>query len=548
VHEYAASRFDYEDAPLAIGRLGTGRRIVRELQYHAHGLRNGLYTQDVGARVLEVGRLWYRKKVRRDRALHRLSIDTRYFMGRPVDYGFDHHHCHAASAYYCSGFEEAVVVTVDGVGDTLSATINQGRGHRLERKQFYYMNQSIAGQAYEVVTAMLGFDPDRHPGKVTGLAAYVDPPERLVGDLDAWLQSQYRAGARDNWFDRIHTQDAGQQLQQLRKLREGRFGAWSREEIAAAIQRLLERDVLGMIAEHVPNPEEHKVALAGGVFANVKLNQRVKAMGFRAIFVQPAMGDDGLALGSAVLAGQKKQPEAPHRLHDVYLGPGYRTGEVRAALEGARVPYEEFEPSDGELERRIAELLHRGWIVARFQGRMELEFGPRALGNRSILYRATDPSVNDWLNERLKRSEFMPFAPVTLSEHADACYVDVAGAEHAAEFMTVTFKATDRMVRESPACVHVDGTVRPQLLREEVNPSLHRTLTHYFRLSGIPSIINTSFNMHEEPIICNPDEAIDAFLRAELDALAIEDFLVVNPNRREGLGGDGTDRVLPRGA
>ena len=164
--------------------------------------------------------------------------------------------------------------------------------------------------------------------------------------------------------------------------------------------------------------------------------------------------------------------------------------------------------------------------MARFQGRME--FGPRALGNRSILYHTQDPAANDWLNRQLKRSEFMPFAPVTMAEHAGACYTGVSGAEHTAEFMTMTFDVTPTMQQQSPACVHVDGTARPQLVRSGGQPLSVPHPRGVSPLSGIPSLINTSFNMHEEPIICTPQEAVRAFRAANLDALAIGDYLVVN--------------------
>lgn len=223
----------------------------------------------------------------------------------------------------------------------------------------------------------------------------------------------------------------------------------------------------------------------------------------------------------------------PYALKDVYLGPEYSDDEIKQCLDGFQLKYERLSGADHPLERRLAKLLHEGYIIARFQGRME--FGPRSLGNRSILYEAKDPSANDWLNRQLKRSEFMPFAPVTLVEHAKECYKNIEGAEHAAEFMTITFDATEKMKQTSPACIHVDGTARPQLVKESTNPSLYWTMKFYHGLSGIPSLINTSFNMHEEPIICNPTEAVRAFLTANLDALAIGDYLVVNPNRRPSL-------------
>jgi carbamoyltransferase len=161
-----------------------------------------------------------------------------------------------------------------------------------------------------------------------------------------------------------------------------------------------------------------------------------------------------------------------------------------------------------------------------------MEYGPRALGNRSILYHAREPAVNQWLNQRLGRTEFMPFAPATLFEKRRDCYCNVDGAEYAAEFMTLTFDCTDAMKRDSPAAVHVDGTARPQLVTERSNPSFHRVLTEYYRLTGIPSVINTSFNMHEEPIVCTPDDAIRAFLQGNLEYLAIGQFLVPHPSAR----------------
>ena len=236
------------------------------------------------------------------------------------------------------------------------------------------------------------------------------------------------------------------------------------------------------------------------------------------------MGDEGTGLGAALLAAHQQRPFAPFRLRNVYLGPEYTQDQMRAALEEAGLEYEEFTPE--RLDRRLGELLHEGLIIARYQGRME--FGPRALGNRSILYHAGDPSANDWLNRQLKRSEFMPFAPITLAEHGNDCYHGLAGCEHAAEFMTITFDATESMRRQSPACVHVDGTARPQLVSEFSNRSIYWTLRHYHELSGNPTIINTSFNMHEEPIVCTPAEAVKAFQSANLDALAMGEFLAIN--------------------
>jgi carbamoyltransferase len=186
------------------------------------------------------------------------------------------------------------------------------------------------------------------------------------------------------------------------------------------------------------------------------------------------------------------------------------------------------------IEPQIARLIADGKVVARFNGRME--YGPRALGNRSILYHAMDPAVNQWLNKRLGRTEFMPFAPATLMEHASDCYLDLAGCEHAAQFMTLTFDCTEKMKQTSPAAVHVDGTARPQLVTDRSNPSFYKILKEYHALTGIPSVINTSFNMHEEPIVCTPEDGVRAFLQGNLDYLAIGDFLVEHPSHQSSRG------------
>jgi carbamoyltransferase len=172
-------------------------------------------------------------------------------------------------------------------------------------------------------------------------------------------------------------------------------------------------------------------------------------------------------------------------------------------------------------------LLAEGHVVARFTGKME--YGPRALGHRSILYQTTDPSINDWLNAHLLRTEFMPFAPATLQEYADECYVGLDGARDSARYMTITFNCTERMREQSPGVVHVDGTARPQILDPETAPDFYKITVAYHQLTGIPSLINTSFNMHGEPIVCTPDDALRSFNEGKLDYLAIGNWLVANP-------------------
>jgi carbamoyltransferase len=215
-------------------------------------------------------------------------------------------------------------------------------------------------------------------------------------------------------------------------------------------------------------------------------------------------------------------------MKNVYFGTSYSDQEIEEAIQefGFQASYE------SDITAKVAELLAAGHVVARFTGRME--YGPRALGHRSILYQTTDPSINDWLNAHLLRTEFMPFAPATLREYADECYEGLAGARDAARFMTITFNCSAKMSAQSPGVVHVDGTARPQILDPETAPDFYRILSIYHQITGIPSLINTSFNMHGEPIVCTPEDALRSFNQGKLAYLAIGNWLVANPDAKSG--------------
>jgi carbamoyltransferase len=295
----------------------------------------------------------------------------------------------------------------------------------------------------------------------------------------------------------------------------------SREDISAAAQQVLEDVALELIRNFLRQSGQRKVALNGGVFANVKLNQRVAALPeVDSVFVFPGMSDTGNSVGAALLDMLAADPDAlrdAEPLVDVYLGPQYDDAAIEQALRAAGLTGTRL--GEDELVATAARAIHDGRIVGWFQGRME--FGPRALGNRSMLARPTESAINDWLNERLDRSEFMPFAPSVLAEHADELFVGVDKARHTAEFMTITFDVVPEWRSRIPAVVHVDGTARPQLVRADRNPLYHRLISAYHRLSGIPLVLNTSFNVHEEPIVCAPAEAIRAFVEKRVDCLAV---------------------------
>lgn len=434
----------------------------------------------------------------------------------------DHHLAHAASAYFTSGFDDALVVTMDGGGDAASSHIYRARQSSLTRLGTTSAFDSLAN-FYAYVTHICGYKAHKHEGKITGLAAHGQP---IYTELLSRLVS-FENGKLRNRSGRVF-------LAAVRELERGLPKGWRPEDLAASIQKHCEDLAVAHVSHHLPKAGETDLAVAGGLFANVRINQKVAEIeGVRRLFVHPGMTDCGLAVGAALaLCVDDPAGTAMQRQHDVirdvYCGPEYSSSEIEAALQRSGLEYTRSAVIEGE----IAGLLAQGHVVARFAGRME--YGPRALGNRSILYQPADPSVNDWLNKDLRRTEFMPFAPATLVEHAGDSYHNIERAADSARFMTVTYDCTDEMKRTCAGVVHVDGTARPQLVHRQASPSFHAIIEEFHRLTGVPTVINTSFNMHEEPIVCSPDDAIRAFSLGHLDFLAIGDFMVPSrePPRR----------------
>lgn len=427
----------------------------------------------------------------------------------------DHHYAHACSAYFSSGFDDALVVTMDGGGDGISSRIYDASGGRLTKLHEISSFNSL-GNYYAYVTHLCGFQAGKHEGKITGLAAYGEP---IYQEL----------------LNRLITFDGGTIVNKGNLFYESALSGiakllpegWDRKDLSASIQCHSEDLVRKYVGYWRERTGRRNVTLAGGLFANVKINQRVHELkGVEQVLVHPGMTDEGLAVGAALaLNGQlSKEPAAVTRrcFDHVFLGPSYSDEEIEKALGAAAVPYNRSE----NVEEEIADLLAQGYVVARFNGRME--YGPRALGNRSILYKPSDPAVNDWLNKCLKRTEFMPFAPSVLAEEGKRLFERIGGAENTARFMTVTFDCTPWMKAACAGVVHVDGTARPQLVSEADNPSYYKIIEAFHRKTGIPCIVNTSFNIHEEPIVCGPEDAVRAFRIGHLDILAIGPYIAVN--------------------
>jgi carbamoyltransferase len=465
-----------------------------------YGLAKGIYHK---MRV----RISHERRTGIPRLLRELGVQA------PIRY-YNHHLCHALSADHTSGFDSALTLTLDGGGDGSCSHAYLADGRSLRRVSSLDSFHSI-GNFYAYVTYLCGFKPAIHEGKITGLAAYGRPEYE---DVFSRLIS-YRDGQIVNTGN-VYRWSA------IREIKRMLPPSFKLEDLAASIQTVLEKTTLRYIRHWIERSGARNVALAGGVFSNVKLNQMIAELPeIEAIHVFPQMGDGGLAVGAAYGIGapdRRREPASP-RLEDVYLGPAYTDREMRGALDAAGLIYEHH----NEVEKEIARLLAAGKVVARFDGKME--FGPRALGNRSILYAPTDPSINDWLNKRLKRTEFMPFAPAVLAEYAGQCFKTNKTSSHATRFMTMTLDCTEWMKRNCPAVVHVDGTARPQMVDQQINSSFYRIIDEFRKITALPCVINTSFNMHEEPIVCNPADAIRAFRLGQLDYLAMGNFVVKNP-------------------
>ena len=444
----------------------------------------------------------------------------------------DHHLCHAASVAYSSTLNDPLVVTLDGEGDGLSGSISILEDGALKRLSAIPYRSSL-GNIYSYVTRQLGYKIARHEGKITGLAAFGNPEPGLTLLWQAVSIENGEIALRGDLTDRVG-------LTINSSLRAGKFELYrprprniaariahlSPEDQAAAVQVFLEQATCRLIAHWLQETGKRHVLLAGGVFANVKLNQRIAELdGVDDLFVFPNMGDGGTAVGAAQIAHAQLTGSAPPRadLPNVYLGPAPDRADIEGALAASTVALRVEEPED--LGSRVAQEIHDGRIVGWFQGGME--YGPRALGSRSIVARPTERHLNEEMNRRLSRTEFMPFAPSCLIEKAEEVFaIEDAATRHTAEFMTITYDVNPEWSDRIGAVVHVDNTARPQLVDKVQNPGYHAMISAYEALSGLPLVVNTSFNVHEEPIVCVPEQGLRALTDGVIDALAIGPFYV----------------------
>lgn len=455
----------------------------------------------VAAEILYASQFFYRREVATD--LINLGIKA------PLRF-IDHHYSHASSAYFSSGWDDCLVLTLDAQGDGFCSKVYLGEGGCLRLIHSIPFLHS-PGYYYMYVTMLAGFKYGQD-GKITGLASYGKPEETEPIFKERVV------------FDRgkISFRNKGYYLQKEIEVLKRRLSGIDIKDVSAGVQEHIENLVTSYISGIIKQLGSRKmrVAIAGGMFANVKVNQRIAELDeVEEVFIYPHMGDGGLAVGAAM--AEASRYVKCESLHDAYLGRVYSDEEVVHAIKGRSVKYS-HQP---DIESAIARLLVQKAVVGRFTGRME--YGPRALGNRSILVSPAYLEASDILNKRLKRDVFMPFAPAVMAEEAhNYLLFDEKKSGRSMEFMTMACDVTERCRKEAPMAVHVDGTARPQLVREEINPSLYKVLRCFKELTGTPMVINTSFNKHEEPIVNTPNQALDMLMEGGIDALAINSYVV----------------------
>jgi carbamoyltransferase len=466
----------------------------------------------------------------------------------------EHHLSHAASAFLCSPFEEAAILTVDGVGEWVTGTWGVGRGNHIElRKQMVFPHS--LGLLYSAFTAFLGFEVNEGEYKVMGMAPYgqpryVDKVWKVIRqDTDGSFSLDMDYFCFHHSIDRTFN---GRFIQLFGEPRSPKLQFFTTAsgfpkyfgdppsnyeelcdlnqhyaDIAASIQNVTEEILLGM-ARHIQKETGLKrLCIAGGVGLNSVANHRIlRETPFEELFIQPAAGDGGGALGAALWADSTLLGNPRRfRMDHAYWGKSYELGEVREFLERNRISYQHIE-SDDRLMNLVVERLQQGKVIGWFQDRFE--WGPRALGNRSILADPRNPEMKDIVNTKIKfREPYRPFAPSVLAECAES-YFELPNAlqHYPARYMLYVVPVRPNKRDLLPAITHVDGTGRLQTVFREANPRYYQLIERFGQASGVPAVLNTSFNLKGEPIVNTPANALNTFSKSEMDTLVLGNFIV----------------------
>ncbi len=433
---------------------------------------------------------------------------------------YDHHTLHALSAYGCSPYyrkdEEVLILSCDGAGDAVCATVNVGKGGRMKRLHTVGHFNSL-GELYARTTQFLGMNPTSDEYKVMGLAAYANP--------------QYAEPVYDKIKGCIAVEEDGLGLRNNTSFTKWRYLKFLKNTfegdrfdcVSYAVQRLTETTLKEWVANAVRRTGLRRVVLSGGIFMNVKANNGILSLPeIEELWVLPSCSDDSLSIGAAMHASMDRGFNKFELLKDLYLGPEYGEREIETALAnfGESLHVQKMDDIEAEIGKNLA----RGKIVGCFAGRME--WGARALGNRSILADPRDMRSISRINKAIKKREFwMPYCPSILEEKADDYFRADKG--YKAYYMTMAFPTLSKARDDIPACMHVyDYTIRPQVVAEDWNPRYHRLIRSFEKETGVGAVLNTSFNLTGYPIVCSPQDALEVFIKSNLDVAAVENFYV----------------------
>jgi carbamoyltransferase len=447
----------------------------------------------------------------------------------PSDFKFhylEHHQTHAASAFFVSPFESAAIMTWDGTGEDTTTLFCKGTDNKFEILKRVKLPHSL-GQFYSAVTNYIGFDMFAgDEWKVMGLAAYGEPKyydffrEKVLtvngsGDFHFNIKVLDHHLAKHYQFPDGIIKELGPARGRGEDLEEHHW------DVACSAQKALEDTALYLVNKLHEMTGEENLCMAGGVAFNSVMNGRIfHESPFKRYFVQPAAGDAGCSLGAAMMVWNQALGNPRSFVMDhAYWGPGFSNEECRGALDDSGLKYETLD--DEVLLPRLAKMISEGAIIGWFNGRME--FGPRALGARSFIADPRRSDMREILNHKVKLREwFRPLAPSILEENAK----DIFGVEHHDPFMITVIEVREEYKDKIPAVVHIDGTARPQMVSRKTNPRYWNLINEFKKLTGIPLLLNTSFNV-QEPIVCTPLDAINTFNNANFDALVLENNLVV---------------------
>lgn len=430
-------------------------------------------------------------------------------------YSFDHHSCHAASAYYGSGFDEAAVLCMDGKGESTSISMWRGKGGKLEVIRRYGIFDSL-GYLYGSITDHLGFRINDGEYKVMGMAPY-GKPNTEFDDIFSVSKSGVYINTKYSLYP-FSLQNLARRLPNFTQEYNEFTIPEANANLAATLQHRLEKAALWYVKELLSLVKSDNLCLAGGVALNVKMNKIIWESGFvKNLWVQPAAGDMGNVLGAAWLMYFQQKRERPEPLQHLYLGKEYGEKDIESAFAANNLSWEKKD----DIAKEAAELLSQGNIIAWMQG--GFEFGPRALGARSVLADPRSDKMKDTINIKVKfREPFRPFCPSILEGYPEKIF------EHylSSPYMVMSFSVKPEWKEKLKAVVHVDGTVRPQEVFFRTNPIYAQLIQYFYEKTGVPAVLNTSQNVKGEPIVDTPAQAINFFKKTDVDFLVIGSYLV----------------------